>query len=356
MAAAPRPALNAASAPASALDGGPARRRVVLGSALVLLGLALLGVMLFQRQAPLAELPYTYRPVAATPVEALQRLVELVPDGRIELAQLVANPTDQPVATLARLHRPGRTPALVEWRNALAEPVLYQDIDAAEELRLVEALRDHLPPGSTVYALPALSDRLAMLLDLDLPLAAAGDRATLRVPEPWLRAEAAIRASEAERNGRTGGEAADTAFAAFTAALLAEEAQGVARLTLMSGGREAFIILHLQDLFALGTAYPHDIAVGLHDFPAGGQVHDQARLVKSWISDNGHAAYAVLPRGKGVMRVLFLTEPSATGTLVAQLLPFNTARIGSTAGLRLVFQHRGYWVYSLGPLTATTED
>ncbi len=355
--AAPRPALSR-TAGASAAAPVPRRwpKRPIIGWALVVLGAALLAWWAVHRPSPVSEVPYSYRQVAATPVEPLQQLTELAPDARLELEELVATASGRPVATLARLHRPGRAPVVVEWRSALAEPVLRNDIDPTEELRLLKALRDHLPPDATVLALPGLSARLATILDLDAPLAAADDRAALRILEPWQPAAEAIRTFETERGGRTADATTDEAWRMLQDALLADMAEGVARLQLVARRHPAYLALHVQDVFALGVARPDRFAVGLHDFPGGGQVHDQARLVKSWVADNGYAAYAGLPRASGVLRVFFLPELESTATLIANLLPFNTARLGGVTGLTLVFQHRGYWVYRLEPLPAPAEN
>lgn len=345
-----RPALiRTAPTSAAALVRRRWRARELIGWTLVVLGAALLAWWGLHQPATVAEVPYSYRPVAATPVGPLQDLTKLAPDARLELEELVATASGRPVATLARLHRPGRAPATVEWRSALAEPVLRNDIDPTEELRLLQALRDHLPPDTTVLALPALSARLETILDLDAPLAAADDRAGLRILDPWQPAADAIRAFETQRDGRTGDATADMAWRELQDGLLADIVEGVARLRRVARRHPAYLVLHVQDVFVLGLARPDRLAVGLHDFPGGGQVHDQARLVKSWMADNGHAGYAGLPRGTSAFRVFFLPEPEGTATLIANLLPFNTARLGGVTGLTLVFQHRGYWVYRLDP-------
>jgi len=254
------------------------------------------------------------------------------------------------VATGTFLERATDPPVPVAWESAAAEPVLRPDLDPAEELRLVEALRRHLEPGATVLAFPERARRLVRLAGVASPLAAADDTAGLFVPKAWLGAAASVRARERERAGIGPEPPAQAAFEAWLDALLAPPARGTALLQLLAGGRGAHLVLHLSDAFTAGLVRPDDVAVGLHDLPAGGAVHDSIRLVKEWVRSQGHAAYAVLPREPMALRVFFLARAEDRDRLLAHLLPFDSADLGALPGLRLVFQHRGYWVWRLDPV------
>jgi hydroxylamine oxidation protein HaoB len=323
------------------------------GAVLLVAGIGLAGLALVERPAPVDRPPFEERSSTAVPEALRAEVAALLPGAGLERLELVARPTGVTVAS-ATLLRPGDAVAvLLGWESGLAEPILHPDIDPAEELRLAQALRRHLPAGAPLFALPERSRRLAALAGLDAPLAGADDTAGLRVPEPWLPAAAAIRARERERAGlhRPDPEAA-AAFAAFADALLAPAAEGAARLQVLSGGRTAFLALHVADAFTLGLLRPEAVAVGLHDLPAAAALHDTVRLVKAWLQEEGHAAYAALPRGREVLRVLFLSREADTRLLLAQLLPFDRADLGSVPALRLVFQDRGYWVYRIDPVVA----
>lgn len=347
--------MSRAGATVAASAGGAARAMPLLGAVLLVGGLALVTTAVLSNHDVSPEPPYEVRLVEREPEPALRELAALLPEARLEASELVALPTGRVVARGWHLRASDTAPVLLGWRSELAEPILHAEIDPAEELRLVQALRRHLPEGAPVYALPDRSRRLARLAGVHAPLAGADDSAGLRIPEPWLDAAAAIRATERARAGLRGDPHSDAAFGTFVDALLAPVDEGMARLQVAAGGREAFLALHVLDAFTLGLLRPEAIAVGLHDLPGGAAVHDSIRLVKSWIREQGHAAYAVLPRGPEVLRALFLARSDDTRCLLAHLLPFDTADLGALPALRLVFQTGGYWIWRIEPVVAAAE-
>lgn len=332
--------------------GAPSRILGFAGAVLVVGGLALAGTAFFSPPPPATTPPYELRPAALEPEPALTELAAFAPEARLEAEEVVASATSRVVATGWWLRDGTAPPVLLAWKSTLAEPILHPDTDPAEELQLVRALRRHLPEGSPILALPERSRRLAHLAGVTAPLAGADDTAGLRLVEPWLGAEAAIRAAERARLRLPPDPAATEAFEALQEALLAPAEEGAARLQVLAGGGEAHLVLHLADAFTLGLLRPQAVAIGLHDMPGGAAIHDSVRLVKSWIREQGHAAYATLPRTAGVLRVFFLARSEDTRLLLAHLLPFDTADLGSLAALRLVFQHGGYWVWRIEPVVS----
>lgn len=332
---------------------------LLVGSALLLGGSALLGTALIDgRGEPAAvagPLPYEERP-ASLPLEPpLDALAAFVPGAAAERVELVDRASGAVAATGTFLVTGDGPPVAVGWRSAAAEPVLRLDVDPAEELRLAEALRRHLSAGAVVLALPERARRLARLAGVESPLAGADDSAGLFLPEPWRDAAAAVRARERERAGLAHDPIAAARLEALVDALLAPRERAVALLHLLTEGRGGHLVLHVSDAFAVGLMRPDEFAVGLRDLPAGGAVHDSIRLVKEWIREQGHAAYATLPRGETVLRVFFLARAEDRDRLIAHLLPFDSADLGALPGLRLVFQHRGYWVWRLDPVAGSAE-
>lgn len=332
---------------------GPIRS---VGAALVILGLGVAAVGAVLPPEEEVELPFSERLV---PVEEgapeFEQLASLVSGARLEQVELVARSTGVGVAKGTLVRRGDAPPVLLGWHSELAEPILYPEIHPSEEIRLAGALRRHLPPGVSVFALPERSRRLVVLADVTAPLAAADDSAGLYLPEPWRRAEKVVRAHERARAGLRKQAEADAAFAAWLDALLAPPEEGVARLQVLSGGREAYLVLHLADAFTIGLLRPRELAVGLRDFPGGAAVHDSVRLVKSWVREAGHAAYAVAPKGREALRVTYLAGGADTYRLIAHVLPFDVANLGALRGIRLVFQDGGYWVWRIEPVVGASE-
>lgn len=305
--------------------------------------------------APAADLaaPYAYKTSADAPADATNDLVALSPGATAAVVELRVAERAAPIAIAQVLSLPDKGDIIVGWQSEVAEPVLRSDISSAEELALVTALRKHLPEGSTVLAMPALSARLRHFTNAELPLADGPE--ALRIPAQWAGRDAVV--AQLEMRWHVTGAAAsenDKGFAAFVDALLAEDIDGAARLQALAGtgAKETYIILHIRDVFDLGVAVPDSILVGVRDFPAGGQVHDNSRAVKDWAKDKGYVAYALQRQSGGAVRAYYLSDAGDKSTLVGQLLPFNTARIGSVPGTQLVFQTGGYWIYRLQPIAS----
>ena len=294
--------------------------------------------------------PYVYE-IAPDAEAAGRALAEGLPGATLAALSLKTADTGKTLVTGTVLERPGEKALIVGWQSEIGEPVLRSDISIEEEQKLVATLKQHLPADSLVFAMPALSQRLAALVGGRFPLAAADDGATLRAPDPWVSAKTAI--AETEARWRPAADAAaDTQFSAFLDALGAEDKYGIARLQVMAETRESYLVLHVRDAFDIGVAAPERFSVGLRDFPGSGNVHDVTKLVKTWVKDEGFAAYAVIPRDENAVRAYYLADSTGKSSLLGQLLPFNSARIGQVPDATLVFQHGGYWVYRISGVRA----
>lgn len=327
--------------PLSRLNSGLAAG---LGAMLLVAG-GLLAANAFQ--AGRQPLPYAYATVVDQPPAAALALAETVKGAVAHALELRGAEHGKLLAVGQVLALPDGKDILVGWHSEIGEPLLRSDISAEEDEKLVAALRKHLPAGSIVYAMPALSRRLAAMAPATYPLATADDSAAIRLPEPWTGARAAIVQEEHRWLPAKPDAAADTAFKDFVAALDMEDKYGVARLQVLAGGKEAYVVLHVRDVFDIGVASPDKLSVGLRDFPAAGNVHDVTKLVKNWVAQEGYAAYAVIQRDANAVRAYYLADERDKSSLLGQLLPFNSAQLGQVPGATPVFQNGGYWVYRI---------
>ncbi|MGB3864726.1 MAG: hydroxylamine oxidation protein HaoB [Xanthobacteraceae bacterium] len=322
--------------------------RVAFGGALLFLGAGLVTAAALswgEKEAP----PYQRRVVTDKPDDKLAALAALKPGAAIETFDIAVPDATERAARGTVLRDADGSAAVVAWESTIGEPVLYQDISPDEERGLIEILRKHLPADAMVLAMPDTSRRLKAFMAIDAPLAAADDSATRMLPAPWQRQADVVRAEERRVMGIKSGAGA-AALNDFLDAMLADDRYGVARLQIMARGRPAYVILHVRDAFSIGIARPDRLAIGIHDFPAGSQVHDALKLVRHWMKEKGHAAYVAIPKAKDVTRVFFLPDAKDKSTLLTRLLPFSAADLGSVAGTHLVYQHRGYWLYQLVPV------
>ncbi|GAB4388358.1 hypothetical protein [Albidovulum sp.] len=349
-----------ANAPGAAAIGAPvrARRRPVLIAAAILAASGALGFGVLQGlsgtaqpQAALAPLVLASDPVAAVS-PATASLAARFGDGAEPVAlQLMAEGETRPLALAEAVRLPDGTTHLVGWTSQGSLPVLRRDIRPAEEAALIEALDRHLPEGSTILAFPDLSRRLAAAVPARYPLAEAAE--PIAVPVDWSGQAGAIAAQQAELLRQPVSAAAPSGpLAEFLAALLAEDVHGAARLRVLAGSGEAFVLIHLEDAFQIGQIGAHRPEI--LRMPVGGAEfsHDLARGVRRAAEAGGHAAWAVDSGPDGALRAHFLHDRAETATLLAQLLPFNTSRLGEVPGTRLVWQSGGYWLYRIEPVGA----
>jgi hydroxylamine oxidation protein HaoB len=317
---------------------------VGLGAVMLVAG-GLLAASAFQ--AGNQPLPYSYATTADKPSDAAAALTGNIEGAKARTIEMKTLGTGKLLVAGEVLDLPDGREILVGWQSKVGEPLIRSDISAKEEEALVAALKKHLPAKSTVFTMPALSRRLAAMTTAEYPLAAADDSATTRLPAPWTGARAAILEAERKWRPEAEDETADKAFASLLDALTAEDKYGVAHLQVMAGGAESYIILHVRDAFDIGVAAPEKLSVGLRDFPSAADVHGATKLVKGWIEKEGYAAYAVIPRDENAVRAYYLAADRDKSSLLGQLLPFNSARLGLVPGATLVFQNGGYWVYRI---------
>ena len=198
--------------------------------------------------------------------------------------------------------------------------------------------------------MPDLSDRLSQFAPGRYPLAAMAGQQAYRAP---AGTEDTVLRMEKRWLGERPEAQQPELFRDFIDAMVAEDIFGLARLQVMAGSDKAYVALHVCDSFDVGITVPEKILVGLKDFPGGTHAHDVTRQVKTWIADQDYAAYTVSQVGDDTIRSYFLADAKDKATLLGQLLPFNTARIGLVPGAKLVFQAGGYWVYQIEPVAAT---
>lgn len=327
-----------------------------LGAALLIAG-GLLAADAFQ--AGNQPVPYAYSTTKDEAPQAARLLAKSAQGATAQAIELRSADHGKLLASGQMLTLPDGKDVIVGWRSEIGEPLLRSDISAEEEEKLVAALQKYLPAGSTVYAMPALSRRLSSMTEASYPLALADDSAMIRLPDPWSGARDAI--VDAERRWRSSGtdpsavKASEKAFAEFLTALEVEDKYGVAHLQVLAGGKESYVILHVRDAFDIGVAAPDKLSVGLRDFPAATNVHDVTKLVKTWVTEEGYAAYAVIQRDANAVRAYYLAEERDKSSLLGQLLPFNSARLGLVQGATPVFQNGGYWVYRIDAVEGTQE-
>lgn len=323
-------------------------KRLVIGVGLVLLGAGALGVVGWQMLRP-APPPFRYVLTAEGPGPQFGDLpLADRADVAVRKFEVRADGIDRPLAEVFVADRPGQSPRLLEWRNALGEPLVYMTGPAAGARALAEAIGKHAK-SATVLAWWDTAQQLALFCDCTLPFD-RGLGLPVFLPETWRGHARTVAAAEAEFWGRPKpGRAAtmDTAFEQFTQALLGNDLdKAAATLRELAGTGDAYLVVSLADAYKLAALYPGRLGIAFKDFPAD-DTHGTAKIAKAWMREQGHAAHAGTAATGGLSRVYYLTDEASTATAMAQLLPFNTSNPFVLTAFELVHQQGEFWVYRI---------
>ena len=318
---------------------------IVAPALLVVLGLAGIGLAVRAGTAPAHEIPYATKVTAASATE--MKGTESPPEdvGKIDKLELSVPGSHNPVvqALIAR-EADGRVVAL-NWQNNVTEPILAADLTAAEVGKVTKAIHDHVPADAVVLSWWDLSRKIRLVSQRNAPLDDPLARGLL-VPASWSAARPLIESKERAYWGAEVPARDGEAFSQFIDALLLDEEKGAAALAALAPGKVAYVAVHLSDIWKVAMERPDSLALASKDFP-GSATHGVMRTASRWLRDQKlDASYAVEPIGHAV-RVHYLANPGDANRLIARMLPFTSSNPMELTHLKLVYQHRGFWIYRI---------
>ncbi len=317
-----------------------------LGLALVSGGVLLLGWVAYSFLKP-GPAPYRYQLTEEGGVDRFASLgLEAWPDLKIGKYEVRVDGLDKPVAVAHVGRRGAAAPVMLDGDNRSGEPLVFADTRLAELKTLAQAISKHMPKEALVLGWWDTARALRLLAGRETAFDShLGE--PLITPAPWQGRNRPIAKYEREFWGAPPDEAERQRFRRFAEALTAEAATGAAMLRELAGGREAYVAVHVADLFKLGLLHPDRLGVAYKDFPIQGDMHGPIAFVKRWMLDNKYSAYTLHELSERQARVYFLTNAQSGSTLLAQMLPLTTSRPTELEALQLVYQHGGYWVYKI---------
>ncbi len=236
---------------------------------------------------------------------------------------------------------------LLDWQNQIDEALITIAPPISDLPKLIAAVAKHVPEGAVVLGWWDTSRRLELLAGIETPFR-ENLLQPLFIPNVWNGRRDEIEEIENrfwKLNDREDVEKTD--FDSFQKALLANTATGVAKLKALVGEREAYLVLHISDIYKLSAMYPQQLGVGYREFTNTGDLHGAVDQIKNWLKEQGYNDYAVEQRGGTTVRVYFLTDDASSKTLIAQSLPFTSSQPLRLEEIKLVYQHSGYWVYKI---------
>ena len=269
------------------------------------------------------------------------------PDLVISKQEVRVEGMDQPLALAYLARRGNAPPVMLNWENQSGEPVVFLDGKMSEVTALAKAITKYVPKEATILAWWDTSRQIQLLTGNETVFTSHLGKPQI-TPSIWRAKGEGIEKYEREFWGAPASAEESRKFERFADALAADSKEGAAMLRELAGGREAYVAVHLSDLYKLGLMRPERLGVAYKDFPLqGGDVHGLSGMVKRWLQDNHHTTYTLHGLSENFVRAYFLTDDKSGNTLLAQMLPFTNSKPIELKAVQLVYQFGGYWVYKI---------
>nr|WP_090373145.1 hydroxylamine oxidation protein HaoB [Nitrosospira sp. Nl5] len=321
-----------------------------LGILLVTGGLLLLAWFAYLWFNP-APAPYRYTLAAEGDTAQFSQLgLDPWPDLTIAQYQVHTDGVNEPIALATTARRGDTPPVLISWENRSNELLISMDSKLSELTALASAINKHAAKDARILAWWDTSRQIRLLAGRDtLFNAHLGE--PLIIPAPWQPRSDSIRQHEARFWGAQGTADEQRAFQRFADALVAAPEAGVAILRQLAGAEtpEAYVVIHVTDLYKLGLMRPDHLDLAYKNFPMEGNMHGMIGYLKKWMQENNFATYTLQSLSDSMVRGYFLRDPASSNTLIAQMLPFTTTQPLDFQALQLIYQQGGYWVYRIPP-------
>jgi hydroxylamine oxidation protein HaoB len=311
-------------------------------------GFILLGWFAYLWFTP-APAPYQYQLLTTgDPDQYPELALQDWPELTLSQHQIQVTGIDKPVAQATLARRDNSPPVLIDWQSHTSELLLAIDRKPTELPQLAKIISQHASTDALILGWWDTSRQINLLTGIDTLFT---DRLNqpLIIPGQWQHQSQAIRNYENEFWQTNATEQQHDQFQRFSQALTAPLEQGIDQLRQLIGSeREAYLIIHVSDLYKLGLMYPDKISVAYQNFPLTGNMHGLINHMKVLLKQKGYDTYTLQSLSDQEIRVYFLTDEQSENTLMAQLLPFaeKTAPLELTEP-QLIYQHDGYWVYQI---------
>jgi hydroxylamine oxidation protein HaoB len=299
--------------------------------------------------------PYRYQLVQEGDAATFGQLgLEAWPDLTIAKYEIRTEGVDQPLAFLHTARRGQTPPVMLDWENRTSELLLSTDSKLSELTTLASAIDKHAPRDALILAWWDTARQIRLLAGRDT-LFASRLGEPLIVPAHWQNRSDSIRKYEDSFWGAAPDPKEQRQFQRFADALLAEPEKGAAMLRELAGAREAYLVIHVTDLYKLGLLRPQQFDITYKNFPMEGNMHGLIGYLKNWMQGNGFHTYTLQSLSDKMVRGYFLRDDQSSQTLIAQMLPFTETMPLELTALQLIYQQGGYWVYQLPGGKSATE-
>lgn len=348
--------MNPADAtPRTTEVGGGSKLLPSLGILLVAGGLVLLGWFAYLWFSP-APAPYQYQRLESATIDRTALELDAWPELALSKYQVNVADIDKPVAHAIVAQRGDEVPVLINWESHTSELFLAADRKPEEITGLADVIDKHAAPDAQLLAWWDTAQQLELLTGRD-SLFNAHLNEPLIIPDQWQDQREAILAYENQFWQVDVSRQQREQFQRFSEALVSLPEAGLAMLQQMTGNaEEAYLIVHVTDLYKLALMQPDKLGVTYQNFPMTGNMHGLINHMKVLLKENEFDTYTLQSLTEQSIRVFFLDDEESSETLMAQLFPFVEKTAPTELELMpLIYQHGGYWVYQIPPQTADGE-
>ncbi|MBS0556169.1 MAG: hydroxylamine oxidation protein HaoB [Proteobacteria bacterium] len=323
-----------------------------LGLALATGGLLLLGWVAHAVLKPIPA-PYHYQQVAEADAGGHDKLdTQAWPNLAIGKYEMRVDGIDKPVAVMHVARRGDAAPVMIDWDNRSEEPLASLDVSFPDLADVAQAIDKYTPKDALVLAWWDTSRQIQLLCGRKAEFDAYLGQPVI-LPAFWRAQTAAIEKYEREFWGAHPSATQQRDFARFADALSEDVATGTAGLRELAGGREAYLVVQVSDIYKLGLMRPDRLGIASRSFRLQSDIHGNINAVDQWMREKKYSAYGLQKLADNQVRAYFLTDVRSGNTLLAQMLPFTTSKPTELRAVQLVYQHGGYWIYKL-PAAATS--
>ena len=340
------------AAPRAANVAGGSKLLPSLGILLVTGGLVLLGWFAYLWFAPAAA-PYQYQLLEAEAIDRTELELGAWPTLTLNKYQVKITDIDKPVAHAILARQDDDPPVLINWESHTSEIFLAVDRKSEEITGLADAINKHAAPNARILTWWDTAQQLKLLTGRDTIFNGHLNE-PLIIPEQWQEQSDVIRDYENRFWQANVTQQQRDQFQRFSEALASSPEQGIAMLRqLTDNADEAYLIVHVTDLYKLGLMQPDKFGVTYQNFPLTGNMHGLINHMKVLLKQNDFDTYTLQSVADDAIRVFFLNDAQSSETLMAQLFPFVEKTAPTELQLmQLIYQHGGYWIYQIPPQAA----
>ena len=197
--------------------------------------------------------PYQYQLISEGDSKKFPQMdLDAWPDLKLSQYKVQAEGIDKPIAELIVAQQGDGPRVLTYWKNSTNEILYNLDRKPSELSALAAVIGKHAPKDALILSWWDTSRQIKLLTGHDT-LFTSHLNEPLMVPVAWLEQSKAIMAYENQFWESSANSKEQEQFKRFSQALAASAEEGVAQLReLIGSNREAYLIVHVTDLYKLG--------------------------------------------------------------------------------------------------------